>query len=73
MNIDSEAFVLSTTVTYSYLQLMNCMKNGAVVTFHDGDSGVIQSVERESGNGKTWNVRIRRPYGPPVVKFITTE
>ena len=66
------SFVLDTTVTYIYPQLMGCMKNGAVVIFHDGDSGVIQCIERESGSGKTWNVRIRKADNTIAVKFVTT-
>jgi hypothetical protein len=72
MNINSVAFVLSTTVTYSYGELTHYMKNGSHVTFHDGDTGVIQSIERESGNGKTWNVRIRKANNTIAVKFVFT-
>lgn len=64
---------MNNPTVYDYFDLCSSMKNRHMITLYRLGrtyEGIVNSIEAESGSGKTWNVRLHAY--PDIVFFIRT-
>lgn len=55
--------------SFELYNLMVC--NGSpTIEFSNGTTGIVQSIERESGSGDSFNIEVLTPTGNRVSKFV---